>query len=99
MRLPRGVDQRQVMQAMLDQGVATRRGIMCAHLEGAYAARPLRLPLPRSECARDGCILLPLFSQMSNIDQERVSAALDVAVRSADRMDRHRYRRGACEIE
>ena len=35
--LPRGVDQRAVMQGMLDRGVATRRGIMCIHREPAYA--------------------------------------------------------------
>ncbi len=37
-RLPENTDQRQVMQAMLDEGIATRRGIMCAHLEPAYSA-------------------------------------------------------------
>jgi perosamine synthetase len=30
-------DQRQVMQALLDAGIATRRGVMCAHREPAYA--------------------------------------------------------------
>jgi len=30
-RLPHHCDQRAVMQKMLDQGVATRRGIMCSH--------------------------------------------------------------------
>jgi perosamine synthetase len=39
-RLPRGVDQRAVMQAMLDAGVSTRRGVMCAHREPAYAREP-----------------------------------------------------------
>ena len=37
-RLPKSVDQRGVMQQMLDEGIATRRGIMCAHLEPAYAS-------------------------------------------------------------
>ena len=36
-RLPAGCDQRTVMQSMLDEGVATRRGVMCAHREAAYA--------------------------------------------------------------
>src|SRR5207302_6198874 len=36
-RLSDGVDQRQVMQDMLDAGVSTRRGIMNAHVEKAYA--------------------------------------------------------------
>ena len=62
---PTGADQRAVMQAMLDRGVATRRGIMCAHLEPAHADLPLRFPLPQSERARDRCILLPLFAGMT----------------------------------
>ena len=41
-RLPTGVDQVSVMQSMLDQGVATRRGIMCAHLEAAYSGSESR---------------------------------------------------------
>ena len=41
-RLPEGSDQRQVMQALLDRGIATRRGIMCAHREPAYQNQPWR---------------------------------------------------------
>ena len=37
-RLPESVDQKGVMQHMLDAGIATRRGIMCSHREGAYPA-------------------------------------------------------------
>ena len=49
------------MQAMLDAGISTRRGIMCSHREPAYADMPLRQPLPHSEQAQDHCILLPLY--------------------------------------
>lgn len=38
-RLPDGVDQRAAMQALLDAGVSSRRGVMCAHREPAYARR------------------------------------------------------------
>src|SRR5262245_17667805 len=38
-RLPPQCDQRAVMQRMLDEGVATRRGIMCSHREPAYDGR------------------------------------------------------------
>ncbi len=75
-RLDDGIDQRAVMQAMLDRGVATRRGIMCIHLEPAYAGEPLRHPLPLSERARDGSLLLPLFAQMDAGAQDRVVEAL-----------------------
>jgi perosamine synthetase len=75
-RLPDLCDQRTVMQAMLDDGVSTRRGIMCSHREGAYRHLPRRRPLPQSEQAQDQCILLPLFPDMSDEDQRCVVAAL-----------------------
>jgi perosamine synthetase len=78
-RLPEQADQVVVMQAMLEQGVATRRGIMCSHREPAYRDNPLRAPLPRSEAAQDRCIILPLYPQMTAADQERVAAALSGA--------------------
>jgi dTDP-4-amino-4,6-dideoxygalactose transaminase len=38
--LPARCEQRQVMQTLLDQSIATRRGIMCAHREPAYTQEP-----------------------------------------------------------
>jgi dTDP-4-amino-4,6-dideoxygalactose transaminase len=78
-RLPARVEQRAVMQRMLDAGVATRRGIMCAHREAAYADLPLHRPLPHSEQAQDRCVLLPLFPEMTTEDQRTVAAALRAA--------------------
>ena len=82
-RLPTSVDQATVMQSMLDDGVATRRGIMCSHLEDAYAGLKQRFPLPESESARDGCILLPLYAQMETHEQDLVIAALRRALAKA----------------
>jgi dTDP-4-amino-4,6-dideoxygalactose transaminase len=79
LRLPDGVDQARVMQAMLDGGVATRRGIMCAHLEGAYADLPAP-PLPHSEAAHRQAILLPLYPQMTDAEQAEVVDALRAAL-------------------
>lgn len=78
-RMPEGIDQRTVMQAMLDAGVATRRGIMCAHREPAYAHAERRFPLPHSERAQDECILLPLFPLMTEDEQMQVVSALTMA--------------------
>jgi dTDP-4-amino-4,6-dideoxygalactose transaminase len=64
------------MQAMLEAGIATRRGIMCSHREAAYADQHLRFPLPHSESAQDRCIILPLYVQMAPEDVNRVGAAL-----------------------
>jgi perosamine synthetase len=80
-RLPDRFDQVAVMQAMLEQGVSTRRGIMCSHREPAYKDNPLRSPLPQSEAAQERCIILPLYPQMTAADQERVAASLSEACR------------------
>jgi perosamine synthetase len=74
-RLPDHVDQRRAMQALRDRGIATNRGIMCAHREAPYAKSPHR-PLPQSEAAQDRCILIPLYPQMSDAEQEQVVAAI-----------------------
>ena len=81
--LPEGVDQRQIMQFMLDRGVTTRRGIMCAHREAAYgtagdAAKWHRLT--ESERAQDGAIILPLFHQMTEAEQDHVVLSLREAL-------------------
>jgi dTDP-4-amino-4,6-dideoxygalactose transaminase len=75
-RLPPRLDQRSVMQRLLDQGISTRRGIMCAHREAPYANRKRVHDLSKSELAQDQCILLPLYTQMSEDDQVRVADAL-----------------------
>jgi dTDP-4-amino-4,6-dideoxygalactose transaminase len=81
-RIPAKCDQRAVMQAMLDAGVSTRRGIMCSHREEAYKDLELRQPLPQSELAQDHCILLPLYPQMTEEEQDRVVQALTTACKS-----------------
>ena len=75
-RLPDGCDQRAVMQKMLDDGVSTRRGIMCSHREQAYSDLPLRASLARSELAQDRSIILPLYPEMTAAEQGLVQAAL-----------------------
>lgn len=75
-RLSDKLDQRKVMQLMLDRGVATRRGVMCTHREESYAGCKQRQPLPESEKAQDHCIILPLYYQMSHDDQEYVVQVL-----------------------
>jgi len=88
-RLPEDLDQREVMQRMLDEGIATRRGIMCAHREQAYRdsatwrcaqleCKPGRTcpNLANSEYAQDHGVILPLFPQMTEEQQDRVAFAL-----------------------
>jgi perosamine synthetase len=79
-RLPDRVDQRTVMQSMLDAGVATRRGIMCIHREACYAGASARESLANSESAQDHCIILPLYPQMSEEEQDTVIRELRSAI-------------------
>ncbi|MFJ5486324.1 DegT/DnrJ/EryC1/StrS family aminotransferase [Hansschlegelia beijingensis] len=79
-RLPPGVRQYDVMATMLSEGIATRRGIMCIHLEPAYADAEIRGSLARSEQARDTCILLPLYPGMTERMQRRIVASLHAAL-------------------
>ncbi len=74
--LPDHCDQRGVMQAMLDAGIATRRGIMCAHREEVYKNG---WHLPNSEFAQDRRIILPLYHQMSDDEQITVATTLKKA--------------------
>ncbi|MBL8230075.1 MAG: DegT/DnrJ/EryC1/StrS family aminotransferase [Bryobacterales bacterium] len=80
-RLPESASQRAVMQFLADQGVATRRGIMCAHLEGAYRGACAGASLPESERAQQEAIILPLFDRLTAQDQDRVVDLLDQAVK------------------
>ena len=78
-RLPDGVEQRAFMQMLLDRGIATRRGIMCAHREPPYQSARHR-PLPRSEEAQDRCVILPLYPEMTDAEQDQVVDAIHAAV-------------------
>lgn len=77
-RLDEQFSQQQVMQELLDRGVATRRGIMCIHREPAYADLTCPWPLRESEKAQDHCFLLPLYHQMTEQDQDYVADQLRI---------------------
>ena len=89
--LPDGVDQRTSCNRLLDQGIATKRGIMYAHRQPAYqtelwscepGAPHCTCPggncgrLAASEHAENRSLMLPLYSQMTVEDQDQVVAAL-----------------------
>jgi dTDP-4-amino-4,6-dideoxygalactose transaminase len=70
------VSRNDLMQRLLDRGIATRRGIMLSHLEAPYAGDWGQGDLPRSEEASENSVLLPLYPQMSEGEQDRVLTAL-----------------------
>ncbi len=75
-RLPDSLDQRAVMQGMLDAGIATRRGIMCSHREAVYVNDPRHAPLPHSEAEQDHSLILPLYHAMTEAEIGSVTEAL-----------------------
>jgi dTDP-4-amino-4,6-dideoxygalactose transaminase len=68
------VRQRDVMQALLNAGIATRRPAMNAHREAAYASGWTLgcASLAHSEAIQDTAIVLPLYHAMTDADQDRV---------------------------
>jgi perosamine synthetase len=78
-RLPHGCDQLRFLQDLLDGGISARRGIMCAHLEEAYATQPWRScsgALLESEKAQRQSVILPLFHQMTENEVKHVAAVV-----------------------
>jgi dTDP-4-amino-4,6-dideoxygalactose transaminase len=73
-----------VMRRMLAAGVATRPGVMNAHREAAYPAGSWRAAgdLRNSDLARETSVMLPLYPQMTDEDQECVARALESALTS-----------------
>jgi dTDP-4-amino-4,6-dideoxygalactose transaminase len=77
--LPDHVDRDVVMARMLDDGIATRRGVMAAHLEPAYRGETAHLPV--TERLTTSSLILPLFHALEPDAQawiaDRLAAALD----------------------
>ena len=68
-----GVSRNDLMQAMLEKGIATRRGVMCTHRESAYKEEYKNVKLPVSEDLQDNSIIIPLFIPMTNEDVDTVT--------------------------
>ena len=69
-----------LMQKLLEQGIATRRGVMAAHREPAYRASRLRVPLTATNVADRTAIVLPLYHAMTPAEQDEVIEAVLSAV-------------------
>ena len=61
-----------LMQKLLDDGIATRRGVMASHLEPPYRKLYPNLSLPITEEAAESTIALPLYTDMTDKEQKYV---------------------------
>ncbi len=69
------VGRTELMRLLLADGIATRRGVMTIHREASYGDEPHR-DLPHTEAASDSTLMLPLFPDLDEADQDRVIDAL-----------------------
>ena len=69
------ISRNDLMQAMLDIEISTRRGIMTSHRETAYKDYPAS-NLSLSERASDNSIILPLYVPMEQADIDKVITAV-----------------------
>jgi perosamine synthetase len=72
---PLGRDE--LMQKLLDRGIATRRGVMLSHREPAYSGFARGPELPCSERASNRSLLLPFYPQMTEEELAEVVRALE----------------------
>jgi dTDP-4-amino-4,6-dideoxygalactose transaminase len=65
----------EVLAALAARGVSARRGIMASHLEPAYRGHP-HAPLPVTEKLAGRSLILPLYHDLTEEDQDAVVDAL-----------------------
>jgi len=69
-----------LMQELLDRGISTRRGIMASHREKPYRNPELDQRLYQTNLVTDTAIVLPLFHQMSEEEQDYVCDSIAAIV-------------------
>ena len=71
------VSRDQLMQGLLDQGVSSRRGIMAIHREAPYRTGGWDAQLPVTNLVTDTTIVLPLFHEMTDEEQDWVMECIE----------------------
>ena len=73
------ITRNELLDQLFAEGIGARRGIMASHLEPAYSGHP-HGPLPATEVATNRSLILPMYHEMTEGDQDRVIAAVRRAV-------------------
>jgi perosamine synthetase len=77
----------ELLRLLADSGVSARRGIMAAHLEPAYAGSPCSA-LPVTERLSANSLILPLFHEMTEEEQDLVVSVIRAAAGLHDAVGR-----------
>ena len=67
----------QLMQELLDRGVSSRRGIMAIHRELPYRNEKWGELLPVTNLVTDNAVVLPLFTEMKEEEQDYVIESIE----------------------
>ena len=70
----------EIMRELLRKGVTTRRAVMASHLEPAYRECALPAPLPVTERVAARGLIVPLYPEMTDAEQDVVVEALRQAI-------------------
>lgn len=71
-----------VIEALAERGVSTRRGLMAAHREPPYRQARGADRLPHTEAASDQTLVIPLYADLTDAEQDYVIESLTDVVRS-----------------
>lgn len=74
-RPPYPLDREALLVHLAAQGISARRGIMAAHRQPAYKGHPAE-PLPVTDRLTDNTLILPVYHQMTDAEQDRVIDAV-----------------------
>jgi perosamine synthetase len=73
------ISRNDLLDALAAAGISARRGIMAAHLEPAYEGHP-RPPLPVTEQLTANTLILPLYHDLTESEQDEVVDVLRAAL-------------------
>jgi dTDP-4-amino-4,6-dideoxygalactose transaminase len=69
----------ELIQVLLDRGIASRRGVMAIHREMPYRDNQCDVRLPITNLVTDSTLILPLFQGMTEEEQDYVIESLEQA--------------------
>lgn len=82
---PYPLSREELLAALAARGISARRGIMAAHRQPAYAHRDTgSASLAVTDRLADRTLILPLFHELTEADQDRVIAAVRAVGRAGD---------------
>lgn len=70
------LDREGLLTALAEAEISARRGIMAAHRQAPYRSLASEGSLPNTERMTDGTLILPLYHEFTEADQDRVIAVL-----------------------